>query len=192
MNHYEYNELPPLHIFLVKEEEVRPENHAAIQKLLVNAFPQYEDIFGKSSYWGARPTHRLWMEMESGEIIAHLDFEPRKVRVGTNTILIAGIGEVATHPGFHHRGLGRRLMNELDKILRTIIPVEFGYLQCRPAVLGFYTRVGWHLVTNKVQYIDPDTGSLTIDKESHSVVLPALSAIHRWPKGLIDLLGMPW
>ncbi len=30
-----------------------------------------------------------------------------------NTLLIAGVGEVATHPEFHHCGLGRRLMNEL-------------------------------------------------------------------------------
>jgi GNAT superfamily N-acetyltransferase len=176
---------------LLEENHLCIKNHEAIQKLLVSAFPQYKEIFSYASYWGARPSHRLWIEMQNGEIISHLDFEIRQINVGAESILIAGIGEVATHPKFHKRGLGRLLMSELNKALRTTTPVDFGYLQCRQAVLGFYTQVGWYIVNNKVQYIDPDTDKLTLG-DSNSLILPACCSIDKWPTGLIDLQGMPW
>ena len=124
-------ELSQALVCLVPEDELSASNHKAIQNLLRSAFPQYENIFSHSSYWGARPSYRLWMEVPSGEIIAHLDFELRFIKVGKSELLIAGIGEVATHPRFHKSGLGRSLMEQLQNILQTSMPVQFGYLQCR-------------------------------------------------------------
>lgn len=176
---------------LIREDQLTIDENNRIKNLLVSAYPQYADIFSSASYWGARPQYRLLIETQDGELVSHLDFESRAIQVGKHEILIAGVGEVATHPQFQNRGLGRMLMSELHSNLQAKTTVAFAYLQCRTAVLGFYTRVGWYEVTNQVQYIDPDTNQLTIG-DSHSLILPVLETLDQWPDGNIDLQGMPW
>jgi GNAT superfamily N-acetyltransferase len=184
-------DLPSGFLRLVEEDQLLPTDHAAIQRLLVAAFPQHAEIFTQSSYWGARPAYRLWLETSTGEILAHLDFEPRSILVGEAIQMIAGVGEVAVDPRFHKCGLGRLLMNELRKTLQKIVPVPFGYLQCRPAVADFYTQVGWHRIEQAARLLDPDTHQVII-YNGPSMVLPACASIKEWPEGLIDLQGMPW
>jgi nodulation protein A len=183
--------LPPLRIRLVPEDHLCPYDHIAIQNLLIAAFPQYAEIFAHSSYWGARPTYRLWIETLKGEILAHLDFERRRIMIGITELLVAGVGEVATHPRFHKHGLGRVLMDKLRSVLLKM-SIPFGYLHCRPAVVNFYVSVGWHVVTQTACYIDPDTHHFTF-YNGPVLILPASAKTDQWPTcGKIDLMGMPW
>jgi GNAT superfamily N-acetyltransferase len=182
--------LPSLIIRLVPENQLSDIDHRLIQDLLIAAFPQYTEIFTQASYWGARPTYRLWIAIQDGKLLAHLDFELRRITIGETKLLIAGVGEVATHPRFHKHGLGRALMDKLYSIL-LMMSVPFGYLQCRPAVVNFYTNVGWHLVTQTVCYIDPDTNQETL-YNGPSLILPVCVTSDQWPTGTINLMGMPW
>ncbi len=99
-------------IVLLKENQLNSTDHHRIQNLLVASYSQYADIFTYHSYWGARPDYRLLLKINR-EIIAHLDFELRNIKVGSFQILIAGVGEVATHPQFQNKGFGHLLMKEL-------------------------------------------------------------------------------
>lgn len=182
--------LPPLSIRLVPEDQLSDTDHILIQDLLIAAFPQYAEIFTQGSYWGGRPNYRLWIATQKDELLAHLDFELRRIMIGKTELLIAGVGEVATHPRFHKHGLGRALMDKLHSILFKM-SVLFGYLQCRPAVVNFYTNVGWHLVTQTACYIDPDTNQETF-YNGPSLILPVCATSAQWPTGTINLMGMPW
>lgn len=177
---------------LVREDALTDADHSAIKRLLITAFPHNAEIFAASSYWGARPEYRLWLEDDDGTMVAHLDFERRVIRVGGREVLVAGVGEVATYPEWQRKGLGRRLMLELRAILSTEIPVPFAFLNCLEAVAGFYTRVGWHRMSQTTRERDRVTGMWT-EHTVPSMVLPATAPIEAWPKqGLIDLCGLPW
>ncbi|MGI8855483.1 MAG: GNAT family N-acetyltransferase [Thermomicrobiales bacterium] len=181
-----------MHRRLVKEDALADADHDAIKRLLIAAFPQTAEIFAVASYWGARPEYRLWLEGDDGEMVAHLDFERRVIRVGGREIVVAGVGEVATHPDWQQKGLGRRLMREFHTILCTEIPVPFGFLNCLEAVAGFYTSVGWRRMPQSTRERDRITGAWA-EHTLPAMVLPAVAPIDAWPcEGLIDLCGAPW
>lgn len=131
-----------LRLRFVAEADLSANDHAVIPALLVSAFPEYAGTFCAASWYGGRPDHRLWLEETDGTLVAHLDFERRVIGVGNREVLVASVGEVATHPAQQGRGLGRRLMAELRRVLTTETPADFGYLGCREEVIGFYERVG--------------------------------------------------
>ena len=174
------------------EEELSADDHAGISALLVAAFPEHADAFSTASWYGARPDHRLWLEDSDGAPVAHLDFERRIIGVGDREVLVAGVGEVATHPDRQGRGLGRLLMAELRRALTAETPVDFGYLGCREEVIGFYERVGWYRIHQKTREIDPRSGEWTVS-EGPTLILPATAPLSAWPReGTIDLRGMWW
>ena len=180
------------HLQLVEEDDLTPQQHQAIQTLLVAAYPQFQAIFSAASYWGARPEYRLWLETAGGQLLAHLDFERRVIDVGGVEILIAGVGEVATHPDMQGQGVGRFMMQQLQHILRQEIPVDFGYLHCRPEIVSFYTAVGWHQVWQTVRCINPNTNQW-VDDDDPKMILPAQKSYEQWPaRGKINLRGLEW
>ena len=181
-----------LRLRFVAETELSTDDHAAISALLVAAFPEHADAFRTASWYGGRPDHRLWLEDLDGTLMAHLDFERRLIGVGDREVLVAGVGEVATHPRRQGRGLGRWLMAELRRVLTAETPVGFGYLGCREEVVGFYERVGWHRIYQKTQEIDPGSREWTVS-EGPTLILPAIAPLSAWPReGTIDLRGMWW
>jgi nodulation protein A len=186
--------MPDVELFarLVPEHDVMDADNEAIKRLLVAAFPRHVAIFSAASYWGARPEFRLWLETPDRTMVAHLDIERRAILVGHHDVTVAGVGEVATHPDWQGKGIGRRLMAELHAILRAQLPVPFGFLNCREAVVGFYASIGWHRVTQSMREIDPHTGQWT-EHTGPAMILPVLEPIEAWPhEGLIDLRGLPW
>ena len=181
-----------LRLRFVAEADLSADDHAAISALLVAAFPEHAEIFRAASWYGARPDHRLWLEGPDGAPVAHLDFERRLVGIDDREVLVAGVGEVATHPDRQGRGLGRRLMAELRRVLTTKTPTDFGYLGCREEVVGFYERVGWHRINQKTREIDPKSGEWTVSEEP-TLILPATAPLSAWPReGAINLRGMWW
>ncbi len=176
---------------LVAETDLTDADEGRIRALLVAAFPQYVEIFTAVSWYAARPDHRLWLEDAEGRMAAHLDFEQRVIGGGDTDVFVAGVGEVATHPDWQGRGVGRLLMAELQRVLRDELPVSFGYLNCREAVAGFYESVGWHRVKQPVRSLDPATHEWRVETDP-TMVLPARETVECFPQGLIDLRGMWW
>ena len=181
-----------LRLRVVAECDLTAQDHAAISALLVAAFPEHAATFASSSWYAARPDHRLWLHQPDGAVVAHLDFERRRIGVGDDEVLVAGVGEVAVHPLWRGLGLGAALMERLRGVLRTDLPVDFAYLGCREEVVGFYERVGWHRIRHRVREVDPETGRWTVS-EDPTLIMPATEPLDRWPReGLIDLRGMWW
>jgi len=178
--------------FLVAEDDLTPEHHRRISDLLVLAFARYAELFRNASYYYSVPHYRLWLEDEAGDMVAHLDFECRTIGVNGADVLIAGIGEVAVHPDKHGQGLGRELFVRLFPILRDQCKVDFGFLQCRDQVVGFYQSVGWHKLSQNIHEEDIKTGE-TIVAIGNALILPVCKPLSGWSTaGDVDLRGLPW
>lgn len=170
---------------------LRAAQEQAIRALLVATFPQHAALFSRQSYWGSPPTWRLCLQ-DGDELIAHTGFGERRIRVGTTEVSIAGIGAVAVHPRMQRCGLGRALFAELHRFLVERMRVDFGFLECREAIVPFYVSAGFTRFDQIVHCLDPDSGRWE-DSVGPKMVLPACQPLTAWPAGeRIDLRGMPW
>ena len=131
-----------LRLCFAAEAELSADDHVGISAFLVAAFPEHDDAFGTASWYGARPDHRLWLGDSDGAPVAHLNFERRVIGVGDREVLVAGVGEVATHPERQGKGLGRQLTAGLLRILKAETPVDFGYVGCRKRSSGSTSESG--------------------------------------------------
>lgn len=177
---------------IVAEDDLTAAHHASISDLLCRAFPKFTHIFANASYYFGRPEFRLWMEDEAGTIIAHLDVERRVIDVNGRDMYIAGVGEVATAPDLHRKGVGRLLLDKLNEVLRDTYPVDYGFLRCRDELIPFYGGSGWLPVTQPTHMIDINTGEKIVEL-TESMYLPVLKTAGEWgTEGIVDLRGLSW
>ncbi len=181
-----------LHTRLLREDELTLQDHHKISSLLVEAFPHAAELFSAQSWRGPRPDCRLLLESQDGELLAHLDYVVRHIKVGDSVLEVAGVGEVAVRQRVRRQGLGMRLMRELENAVRYHTPVDFGLLYCLETVAGFYERAGWIRVHQPSRFISPETGEW-LEASYPTFILPVRAKLEAWPRrGTIDLGGMIW
>jgi aminoglycoside 2'-N-acetyltransferase I len=177
---------------LIAENDLTQHDRQNIRHLLIAAYPQYAHLWSEQDFWGGPAEYRLLLVERTGRMVAHLGFARRLIRIGETAVLVAGIGAVAVLPELQGQHVGRRLLGELQRVLRTDLPVEFGFLQCRDVVVDFYVKAGFSRASQEVRSFDPDKRLWQIDRAA-AMILPAGAAIEAWPQhGVIDLMGMPW
>jgi hypothetical protein len=77
-------------VHLVSEKDLTRAQEQRIQDLRIAAFPQYEEIWSRHSFWGGPAEYRVWLEQDQS-MTAHLGFARRTIRVGEQEVLIAGM-----------------------------------------------------------------------------------------------------
>ena len=180
-----------LSVHLKARGEVSPELEQKLRRLLQHAYPQFADLWAGVSYWGSEPEYHLWLA-EEGRPVAQLGFGRRVVGVNGQDVQIAGIGAVCVDPDWQGRGAGKRLLVELHRVLSNDLPADFGFLQCREAVVGFYQRGGFVRVPQPVSFFDPEEQQWVLNA-GPTMVPPALAELTAWPgAGEVDLRGLPW
>ena len=180
-----------LNVHLTARADVTPELEYGLRRLLQRAYPQFADLWAGVSYWGSEPEYHLWLA-DRGRPVAQLGFGRRTVSVNGQEVQIAGVGAVCTDPGWQGRGVGKRLLTELQRVLSNDLPTDFGFLQCREAVAGFYERGGFVRVPQSVRFFDPDEQQWVLNA-GPTMVLPVLKGSEAWPvRGEVDLRGLPW
>ena len=183
---------PPTTCLLIAENDLGAADREKIRALLTAAFPKYANLWIAADSWGGPLEYRLLLRDLTGRLVGHLGFSRRVIEIGGKRRLIAGIGTVAILPDMQGQGLGMRLLGELRIVLRRDVPVEFGFLQCRDAVVGFYERAGFTRIKQTVRSFHPDQRRWQMD-DAAAMILPAGPTADTWPKdGIVDLMGMPW
>ena len=116
----------------------------------------------------------------------------RRVRVGTAAVRIAGVSGVMTHPEYRGRGLAREIMTLVMKTAAERYgDVDFGLLDCRNELVGFYEPLGWRREPGRIFYtLDGVRGMY--DSEHVNIMVYPLTHGAVWPGGDVDLLGLPW
>jgi aminoglycoside 2'-N-acetyltransferase I len=182
----------PTTSFLVTENDLTGADRNRIRALLTAAYPGYAELWTQQDFWGGPAEYRLLLRDGAGRLIGHLGFGRRLIDVGGAIVSIAGIGAVAILPEMQGQGLGRHLLAELTTILRHDVSVDFGFLQCRDAVIGFYENCGFQRISQQVRCFDPNFRRWQVD-DAATMILPAKATAAAWPnQGLVDLMGMPW
>ena len=175
---------------LVAEPDLTPEDDAAIRELLAAACPRRIHSRTSASWWGSRPDHRLLL-LDDGRLAAHLALERRVIEVGSEDVVVAGVGAMAVTPALQRRGYGRRLTEALLAVLLRDVPVSFGLLHAAPEHAAFAERAGWTRVDATSRFRDPATGRGEV-ADGPTFILPAGLPAAAWPAGPIDLRGTPW
>lgn len=168
---------------IIPEHLLTNADDAAIAGLLARCFTT---DFGGRSFFQTRHSWRHVLRQKG--IIAHLAVQLRAVRLGGDLVTIAGIADVATHPGHRGKGHAATLLHAAIATARTS-PARhvllFGTAQLYPAA-------GFRPITNPLTYLDltnARTNALYRDRpEDHLQVLDLTDQAWDETKPL-DLLG---
>jgi nodulation protein A len=176
----------------LRESEISEQLEVEIRRLLVAAFPQYADFFATTSFRGSIPEFRLLGHDEVGTLVAHLECGTRVALSTGQPVRILGIGAVATHPLGQGKGVGYAMFQALKRQATQLQLADFGFLECREAVAGFYESVGFVRTGQPCISIHYETHELAT-YEGPVMVLPLAKAFSQWPTGgEVDLQGMDW
>ncbi len=135
--------------------------------------------------WRAKDLHI--MRYVDGEFAAKASILRHSVEINGQNVLVGGVGGVITMPAFQGQGHASAVLNYLTDYLRNHLQLPFGMLFCRPALVPFYGRFGWHLIEDTV-YLEQPNGVMA----SPLPVMYAGYSNQSWPKGTVYLNSEPW
>jgi nodulation protein A len=130
-----------------------------------------------------------WMALGflHGQLVTQLCIPRREILVGGEKIWVAGLGGMATHPKYQHRGYGSALLAAIEPFMRDTLQAQFGLLICSDEVRPFYELSRWQYAASAL-YFTQDQQRRVMNP---CVMVLPLTA-RAWPAGEIDLCGLPW
>jgi aminoglycoside 2'-N-acetyltransferase I len=146
----------------------------------------FRDEFGHMRYQWAEPNYYAILRC-GGELAGRLAVFDRQVSVGGVIVRVGGIGGVATKSQFRHQGVASALLSRAAEFMKSQPGAEFGLLLCQPKVSPVYGKLGWTRVDGPTSFSQPGG---TVTYPHYTMVLPLTDKV--WPRGAIDMLGLPW
>ena len=177
-----------LEIQFIPHADLTPELQREFDSLDRLAFG--EMIFEEDhEFFGIQWASPDWMALGflQGQLVTQLCIPKREIMVGSEKILVAGLGGMATHPKFQHQGLGTELLAATELFMRDTIQVPFGLLICAEDVRLFYEQACWQVAAN-ILYFRQDQQRRGLN----TCVMTLRLTDRLWPAGDIDLCGPPW
>lgn len=174
------NILPNSQISAEMEKLIDHLDHVAYSTVKLPEDPQYSQITWSDHDW-------MVLGFIKGELVSQLCLLKRKILVGQESILVAGLGGLATYPQFRRRGYAAQLLNEAEIFMGKVIRAQFGLLICDPVLQTYYAACGWINAAQSIQYLQ-DGQNRTLD--TSVMILPLTDQV--WPQGNIDVCGSPW
>ena len=145
----------------------------AIRALLWEAFPPGKDgAFTEDDWQHSIGGLHFVLELD-GEILGHASVVERELHVGGRPLRTGYVEAVATDPGRQGRGLGTRVMREVNSYIQERF--ELGALGTGSH--HFYERLGWVTWRGPTSVrADDGTTRRTADEDGLILVLPAPSS----------------
>lgn len=134
-----------------------------------------------------RPQWGVMVTDQTGDLVSYTGMVIRDATLDGESILIGGIGGVATHPD--HRGKGYAPLG-MGRALDFLLGREtaFGLLVCRDELVDYYRDLGWRLFEGKV--LNTQFGELEVFTFNNVMVGDLNSSAPT--TGTIDLQGPAW
>jgi GNAT superfamily N-acetyltransferase len=149
-------------------------------------FRWFDKEFGKIPFQWAEPNWYV-LALSDSTLIGRVGIVERKVSVNGYFLRIAGITGVITAVDWRGLGVGTDMLNNATEFIHNQLKISYCLLLCRSEVAPFYAQLGWKRID----------GPTTFDQPSGKRVFPRLTMIlewgeKQWPKGPVDLCGLPW
>jgi predicted acetyltransferase len=138
---------------------------------------------------GTRWAQPDWAVMvwEDEDMVSNVHIIERTVKVGIESVKLGGIGNIATKVEWRQRGYASKALKVAQEFLQDPLQVEFGLMIATDEMVPRYRKIGWRKVADSL-LVDQPAGKTTLNYPV--MVLPVRK--HIWPKGVIDLCGLPW
>jgi len=122
-----------------------------------------------------------------GRLVSQVILSSQDILIGSQSLSIAGVGGVGTHPDWRRRGFARRLLKAAEDWIRSEGCYDFGMLFCDPEMIPYYASCGYIQIYNPIFIIQRGQRVEFVD---HQMVLPISGK--PWPEGVVDIPGRPW
>lgn len=122
-----------------------------------------------------------------GMPITQIGILQRTITINQDPLLIAGVGFLITEPEYRGRGFATVVMKEAVSFVRDKLALPFSLLTCKPRLESFYSRMGWRIVNEPNIFVQP-----TGNRSCGGLIMVYECGGLPWPKGEIDLRGLPW
>lgn len=173
---------------VINEEDIDPRLDKAIRDLLVLSFPHRREVFSAARRWrGHVPLYSVIIQ-DHDVLCANLAVVDRTIRVGDETLRVAGVALVAVAPAFR----GRRLIDgALAAAMKEAAARRFdcGFLFTHRPTNRIYARNGWIELAGQTTRVENNE---EIQIPSANVRMFHSLTIRDFPPGDIHLLGDKW
>jgi predicted acetyltransferase len=160
------------------EKELDALDHAAYS---IYAEDENDDIqWAESASWHV-------LGRINGKLVSKIGIVDRTILVGGQSLSIAGVGGVGTHPQFQRRGFAREMLKAAADEMRLRGSYDFAMLFCSSHMIPYYAKSGYCQIQNPIYILQRGQRVLF---EDHQMVLPLSGK--PWPEGEADLNGPPW
>ena len=151
-------------------------------------FEWAENVFGDDdAKYRWRPKDYHFITEEDGRVVSHVGVLKDTVRAGGQDVTVGGVGGVVTIPEAQGRHLVHAAMLRAAEFMCAELGVEFGMLFCLQRLVPFYSRQGWQLVEETVEFEQP-AGKVV--SPFRVMILPCRASV--WPAGKVEVGGFPW
>lgn len=177
-----------LQIKFLSEEQLSEEIKKQINDLDHEAFfaadQEKDEAFAKIE-WASNE----WMALGNikDKLVTQLCLLKRQLKVGEVSVIVAGIGGVATTTQWLKQGFSSLLLQSAADFMKKEMKVPFGLLICDDKLQKFYSKNGWQKVADSLWFIQEGQRH---PLKSCVMVIPLVN--QEWPQGEIDLCGLPW
>lgn len=179
----------PISIQTVIESEISAELDREIRSLLCECFPADAGEFSQHRAWhDSIPAYSV-IARDAGDLVGHIGIVEREVRVGNQSLLVAGVQNFCVRASHRGAGLSAELMRlALAEAAARSIP--FGLLFCLPELERIYAWMGWTTIDAAVDMRDENGHRAPLPGKNIAMI--ACLTPHRFPGGHIDLMGRDW
>lgn len=127
------------------------------------------------------------MVWEENDLVSNVHIVERVIKVGTQKLIIGGIGNIATKVEWRKRGYASSALTIAEEYLFNPLQVDFGLMITTTENISRYEKRGWKHVAETMKIEQPD-GHASLNYPV--MILPVKKK--DWPSGKIDLCGLPW
>ena len=122
------------------------------------------------------------------DLVGRIGILKRTILVDGEEWHVGGISGVIVRKAWRSHGISKRITKEACDFIRDQLKVDFGLLFCRDELIPLYQECGWDVIRTKTIF-SQSTGKSTHPRDF--LMMQELSG-KKWPKGEVDLNGLPW